>query len=78
MEDRKSDTIAVNGATTGTSHHNLKEAAVAAAILVAPLVTLIDPVSFGYWSRETLTGFPQLRSSIQKGWSQHYFEWSKK
>jgi hypothetical protein len=61
-----------NGVTTGTSRRNLLESAVAATILVAVTIDLED---FGWWSREVLTGFPELRRKIRRGWDTHKSEY---
>jgi hypothetical protein len=75
MVAQKSDTIAVNGATTGISHRS--QSVISAAVIVAWTLAAagMDAEDFGWLSREILTGFPEFRRKIARGWKLHQSEY---
>lgn len=75
MAEMSGGTIAVNGATTGTSHRSRSESVITAAILAGSLLATLDLEDFGWWSREILTGFPEFRRKIRRGWDTHKSEY---
>lgn len=77
MDVTSGDITAVNGVTTGTSHRSRSESVITGAILLGTILATADLEDFGWWSREILTGFPELRHKIVRGWNQHKYEWSK-
>ena len=69
------DITAANGVTTGTSHRSRSESVITAAILAGSLLATLDLEDFGWWSREILTGFPEFRRKIRRGWETHKSEY---
>jgi hypothetical protein len=79
MGDRKNATIAVNSATTGTSLASQRISGIVAgavSVAITAIAAGVTPEDFGYLSREILTGFPELRYNIRKGWKEHRGLWA--
>ena len=64
-------------ATTGTSNRSRSEIAVTAGLVIGTILAEMgmDLEDFGWWSREVLTGFPEFRRKIRRGWNTHKHEY---